>query len=46
MATDKTPHRLRRSFTDEGEAGAIRLAIDGGKSVGQVARESDLTESA
>jgi len=46
MATDKKPHRARRSFTHEFRAGAVRLVIDEGKSVGQVARELDLTESA
>jgi transposase len=46
MATDKKPHRVRRSFTDEFKAGAVRLVIDEGKSVGQAARELDLTESA
>lgn len=46
MATDKTPHRVRRRFTAEFKAGAVRLVIDEGKSVGQVARELDLTESA
>lgn len=46
MATDKRPQRQRRSFTDEFKAGAVRLVIDEGKSVGQVARELDLTASA
>jgi transposase len=46
MATDKKPQRVRRSFTDEYKAGAVRLVIDEGKSVGQAARELDLTESA
>jgi transposase len=47
MATEKTkPPRVRRSFTAEFKAGAVRLVIDEGKSVGQVARELDLTESA
>ena len=46
MATDKKPARVRRRFTDEYKAGAVRLVIDEGKSVGQVAREVDLTESA
>jgi len=46
MATDKKPQRVRRSFTDEFKAGAVRLVTDEGKSVGQVARELDLTESA
>ncbi len=46
MATEKKTSRVRRSFTDEFKAGAVRLVIDEGKSVGQVARELDLTESA
>ena len=46
MATEKRPSRVRRSFTDEYKASAVRLVIDEGKSVGQVARELDLTESA
>lgn len=46
MATEKKPSRVRRSFTDEFKAGAVRLVVDEGKSVGQVARELDLTESA
>jgi transposase len=46
MATDKLGRRSRRSFTDEFRAGAVRLVIEEGKSVGQVARELDLTESA
>ena len=46
MATEKTPQRVRRSFTDEFKAGAVRLVIDEGKTVGEAARELDLTESA
>jgi transposase len=46
MVKDKKPQRVRRSFTDEYKAGAVRLVIDEGKSVGQAARELDLTESA
>jgi transposase len=38
--------RLRRSFTDEFKAGAVRLVLEEGKTVGQVARELDLTASA
>jgi transposase len=38
--------RLRRQFTDEFKAGAIRLVLDEGKTVGAVARELDLTPSA
>jgi len=46
MATAEKRQRVRRSFTDEFKAGAVRLVMDGGKSVGQAARELDLTESA
>jgi transposase len=38
--------RARRSFTDEFKAGAVRLVLDEGKTVAQVARDLDLTESA
>jgi len=38
--------RPRRSFTDEFRAGAVRLVLDEGKSIGQVARDLDLTPSA
>jgi transposase len=38
--------RARRKFTDEFKAGAVRLVLDEGKSVGAVARDLDLTDSA
>ena len=38
--------RSRRSFTDEFKSGAVKLVLDEGKTVAQVARELDLTESA
>jgi transposase len=38
--------RVRRSFTDEFKAGAVRLVLDEGKTIPQVARDLDLTESA
>lgn len=38
--------RARRQFTDEFRAGAVRLVLDEGKTVGQVARDLDLTPSA
>ena len=42
-----TPQRrARRQFTDEFKAGVIRLVLDDGKTVGAVAREIDLTETA
>ena len=36
----------RRQFDDEFKAQAVRLVLDEGKSVGTVARDLDLTESA
>ena len=44
MADTKTK-RARRSFTEEFKAGAVRLVLDEGKSVGAAARDLDLTES-
>ena len=38
--------RVRRQFTDEFRAGAVRLVIDEHRSIAQVSRELDLTESA
>jgi transposase len=38
--------RARRKFTAEYKAEVVRLLRDGGKSIGQVSRELDLTESA
>jgi transposase len=38
--------RSRRQFTDEFKAGAVRLVLDEGKTVAQVARDLDLTASA
>jgi transposase len=43
---DTLKRRPRRQFTDEFKAGAIRLVLDEGKTVGAVARELDLTPSA
>lgn len=44
---EQTPkRRARRQFTDELRAGALRLALDEGKTVSQVARDRDLTASA
>jgi transposase len=40
------PKRDRRSFTDEFKAGAVRLVMEEGKTVAQVARDLDLTASA
>jgi transposase len=36
----------RQKFTDEFKAGAVRLVLDEGKTVGAVARDLDLAESA
>jgi transposase len=38
--------RPRRSFTDEFRAGAVHLVLDEGKTIPQVARDLDLTQSA
>jgi transposase len=38
--------RKRRSFTPEFKAETVRLVLDGGKSIPEVARDLDLTESA
>jgi transposase len=38
--------RKRRKFTEEFKAEAVRLAREGGKSLSQVAKDLDLTESA
>jgi len=46
MAEERKPRRPRRSFTDEFRAGAVKLVLDGGKTIPQVARDLDLTESA
>src|SRR5690349_21851977 len=45
-AGGKKPKRVRRAFTDEFKAGAVRLVVDEGKSIAQVARDLDLTASA
>jgi transposase len=46
MARMAKERRQRRSFTDEFKAGAIRLVLDEGKTIAQVARDLDLTPSA
>src|SRR3954469_3929602 len=43
---DTPSKRPRRQFTDEFKASAVRLVLDEGKSVGAVARDLDLTETA
>jgi transposase len=42
---EKTRQQARRTFTDEFKAGAVRLVLDEGKSVAQVARDLGLWES-
>jgi transposase len=44
--TEKKQRRKRRSFTSEFKAEAVRLVQEEGKTVGQVARDLDLTETA
>ena len=46
MGSSKAGRRVRRQFSDEFRAGAVRLVLDEGKTVGAVARELDLTPSA
>jgi transposase len=43
---DTLKRRMRRRFDDDFKAQAVRLVLDEGKSVGSVARDLDLTESA
>jgi transposase len=45
MGSSNTGRRARRKFTAEFQAGAVRLVLDEGKTVGTVARELDLTPS-
>lgn len=44
--TEEKQRRKRRSFTPEFKAEAVRLVLEEGKTVGQVARDLDLTETA
>ena len=46
MAETSKGRRSRRQFDDEFKTQAVRLVLDEGKSVGTVARDLDLTESA
>ena len=46
MASTGTLRRSRRRFSEEFKTGAVRLVLDEGKTVGGVARDLDLTESA
>ena len=43
---DTPSRRPRRQFTDEFKAGAVRLVLEEGKTVGATARDLDLTETA
>ena len=46
MATQQDrAKRARRQFTDEFKAGAVRLVLDDGKTIAEVARDLDLTPS-
>jgi len=44
--TDAKGRRARRAFTGEFKAGAVRVVLDEGKTVGQVSRDLGLTETA
>jgi transposase len=46
MSKKSPGRRPRRRFTDEFKTSAVRLVLEEGKTVGAVARELDLTESA
>ena len=46
MRKATTARRARRRFTSEFKAGATRLVLDEGKSIGAVSRDLDLTPSA
>ena len=46
MDESKRQKRPRRSFTDDFKSGAVRLVLDEGKTIPQVARDLDLTGSA
>src|SRR5438477_6843485 len=45
MGSSKTGRRARRQFTEEFMAGAVRLVLDEGKTIGAVSRDLDLTPS-
>ena len=46
MSKTTRSRRLRRRFDDDFKAQAVRLVLDEGKTVGAVARDLDLTETA
>ncbi len=45
MEENKAKRRARRSYMDKFKAGAVRLVLEEGKTVAQVARDLDLTET-
>jgi len=45
MKDGTEPRRVRRQFTAEFKAGAVRLVLDEGKTIAQVARDLDLVAS-
>ena len=45
MGSSKAGRRARRQFTEEFRAGAVRLVLDEGKTIGAVSRDLDLTPS-
>ena len=45
MGSKKAGRRPRRQFTDEFMAGAVRLVLDEGKTIGAVSRDLDLKPS-
>jgi transposase len=46
MSNSSKPRRPRRQFDDDFKAQTVRLVLDEGKTVGTVARDLDLTETA
>ena len=46
MSETKRKQRTRRSFTPEFKASAVKLVLEEGKGVAEVARDLDLTETA
>ncbi len=46
MAKNKNKRRKRRVFTDEYKAEVVELVRTSGKSIGEVAKDLDLTETA
>ena len=45
MKDGTEPRRVRRQFTAEFKSGAVRLVLDEGKTIAQVARDLDLVAS-